>query len=289
MKWRQGRRSGNVDDRRGRSAFGAAGLLRALPMLLSAGRRGGIGAVVIVLILVWVMSGGLPDFLTGGAAENVEVVEGVDAEESAEFVSVVLASTEDVWAGIFEESGQSYRPPELVLFDGQVSSGCGFQSSATGPFYCPVDQKVYLDLGFFRQLAGMGGGGDFAAAYVIGHEVGHHVQNLLGTSDRVRRAQSGASSAEANALSVALELQADCYAGVWGNRTEREGEVRLSPGDVEEGLEAARAIGDDRLSGRRGGVADPESFTHGTSAQRARWLRAGLSSGDPQACDSFDG
>lgn len=287
MKWKRGRRSGNIDDRRGQSGLGAAGLLRVLPMLLSAGRRGGIGGVVIILALLWIMSGGLPDFLTQGAGPDVEVVDGVEAEESADFVSAVLASTEDAWSAIFAESGQDYRAPELVLFDGQVSSGCGFQSSASGPFYCPVDQKVYLDLGFFRQLAAMGGEGDFAAAYVIGHEVGHHVQNLLGTSERVRNAQRSSSPADANALSVAVELQADCYAGVWGNRTERNGDVRLSPGDVDEGLEAARAIGDDRIAGRQGGVAQPESFTHGSSEQRARWLRMGLSTGDLTACDTF--
>lgn len=289
MKWRQGRRSGNIDDRRGRPAFGAAGLLRMLPMLLSAGRRGGIGGIVVILVVLWIMGGGLPDFFSGGAAGDVEVVDGVEAEESAEFVAAILASTEDAWSGVFAERGLSYRAPELVLFEGQVSSGCGFQSSATGPFYCPLDQKVYLDLGFFRQLAAMGGSGDFAAAYVIGHEVGHHVQNLLGTSERVRNAQRTSTSADANALSVALELQADCYAGVWGNRTERAGDVRLSPGDVEEGLEAARAIGDDRIAGRRGGIADPESFTHGSSEQRAQWLRLGLSSGDFTACDPFGG
>jgi predicted metalloprotease len=174
-----------------------------------------------------------------------------------------------------------------VLFTNQVSSACGFQSAATGPFYCPPDQRVYMDLSFFRQLSAMGGAGDFAAAYVIGHEVGHHVQNLLGTSDQVRQAQSRSGSAESNALSVMLELQADCYAGVWANRTDRKGVVTLSEGDVDEGLEAARAIGDDRLQAERGGRVHPETFTHGTSEQRAHWLRQGLSAGDPGACDTF--
>jgi predicted metalloprotease len=282
MKWESGRRSSNLADRRGQSAFNAGGLLGALPLLMSAGRRGGLGAVALILIVLWVLNGGLSNVLSPGRDATGTVVEGVPGEESTDFLSVVLASTEDQWSAIFRDRGAAYRPPQLVVFDNQVSSACGFQSAATGPFYCPLDQTIYLDLGFFRQLAGLGGAGDFAAAYVVGHEVGHHVQSLLGTSDRVRRA-AGAG----NALSVKLELQADCYAGVWANRTHREGVVTLSPGDVDEGLEAARAIGDDRLQSRQGGSVHPESFTHGTSAQRAGWLRAGLESGSLDACDTF--
>jgi uncharacterized protein len=290
MKWRGGRRSSNLQDRRGQSAFNAGGLLGALPLVMSAGRRGGIiGAVVVIVIVLWVLNGGMSNLLSPGGGESGSVVEGVAGDESAEFVSVILASTEDQWSAIFRERGATYKPPELVVFDNSVSSACGFESAATGPFYCPPDQTVYLDLSFFRQLADMGGAGDFAAAYVVGHEVGHHVQNLLGTSDRVRRAQGAASAAEGNTLSVDLELQADCYAGVWANRTDREGVVALSPGDVDEGMEAARAIGDDRLQSRQGGAVHPESFTHGTSEQRARWLRAGLESGSPDACDTFSG
>lgn len=289
MRWKRGRKSQNVEDRRGRSAFGGGGLVRFLPLLLSIGRRGGIGAVVVTLVVLWVLSGGLPDFLTQGDAGPVDVVEGVDGDESAAFVSVILASTEDVWAAIFQGRGSAYEPPRLVLFDDRVASACGFQSAATGPFYCPSDGTIYLDLEFFRQLAQLGAEGDFAAAYVVGHEVGHHVQNLLGTSEQVRRAQAGADRAESNRLSVALELQADCYAGVWGGHLEDGQEVTLSPGDVEEGLAAARAIGDDRLQRRSGGVIRPETFTHGTSEQRARWLRAGLASGDPGTCDTFEG
>jgi predicted metalloprotease len=174
------------------------------------------------------------------------------------------------------------------LFDNSVESACGFASSATGPFYCPPDQKVYLDVSFFRELAQMGGPGDFAQAYVIGHEVGHHVQNLLGTSDQVRQAQAHASERDVNRLSVMLELQADCYAGVWANHANRTQQV-LEPGDVEEGLRAAAAIGDDRLQRNAGRNVTPESFTHGSSALRAKWLETGLKSGDIDACDTFAG
>lgn len=286
MRWKGGRRSENLQDRRGQSAFNAGGLLNLLPMLLSGRGRGGIGVVVVILVVLWIANGGLPQFLTGGAAHSGELVEGLDEGETADFVSVVLASTEDVWSGIFAQAGAAYRAPDLVLFDRQVSSACGFQSSATGPFYCPTDERVYLDLEFFRQLAALGGAGDFAAAYVVGHEVGHHVQHLLGAADRLQDARSRAGAADVNALSVMLELQADCYAGVWAYHTDRNGVVTLSDGDVEEGLEAARAIGDDRLQAERGGSVHPESFTHGTSEQRARWLRTGLSAGDPDACET---
>lgn len=290
MRWRRGRRSGNIDDRRGRSAYGGgANLARLLPLLLSVGRRGGLGALILVLVVFWVLSGGLQQFVgTSGPAAGAGSGE-APTDEVADFVSVILASTEDAWAEVFQEGGATYRPPGLVLFDGQVRSACGFQTAATGPFYCPSDMKVHLDLGFFAELARLGGAGDFAAAYVVGHEVGHHVQNLLGTSGQVQRARSDLSHEDGNALAVKLELQADCYAGVWANRTDRRGIVTLSPGDVEEGLEAARAIGDDRVQRNAGRTVTPESFTHGTSERRSAWLLTGLTRGDLRSCDTFAG
>ncbi len=275
MRWQSGRRSSNIEDRRGRKA--AAG--------------GGLGLLVVALVVL--LLGGDPRALlqmvggSGGAVQSGPPP--AEQAEAADFTSAVLASTEDVWGEIFRASGQTYREPRLILFSGRTSAGaCGMGSAAMGPFYCPPNQEVYLDLTFFDDLAGMGGAGDFAAAYVIGHEVGHHVQNLLGTSDQVRGMQQGRSQADANALSVRLELQADCYAGVWAyhaNRTSR----MLEPGDVEEGLAAAAAIGDDRLLRRAGRDVVPEAFTHGSSAQRQQWLNRGLQSGDPQSCDTFGG
>jgi predicted metalloprotease len=204
-------------------------------------------------------------------------------DPAAEFVSVVLGDTEETWKRIFAASNRQYREPVLVLFENAVQSACGGASSASGPFYCPADQKVYLDLSFFRELdRRFGAPGDFAQAYVVAHEVGHHVQNLLGINREVRSAQEGSGRAGANALSVQLELQADCFAGVWGHHASRKN--LLDPDDVNEGLNAAAAIGDDRLTGGR---VSPESFTHGTSEQRARWLRQGLSTGDVNSCDTF--
>jgi predicted metalloprotease len=204
-------------------------------------------------------------------------------DPAAEFVSVVLGDTEETWGKIFAASGRQYREPVLVLFEDQVRSACGGATAASGPFYCPADQKVYLDLSFFRELdRRFGAPGDFAQAYVVAHEVGHHVQTVLGINRQVHEAQQGSSRAGANALSVAMELQADCLAGVWGHHAQRKN--LLDEGDVEEGLRAAAAIGDDRLTGGR---VSPESFTHGTSEQRARWLRQGLSTGDFNSCDTF--
>ena len=275
MRWQSGRRSSNIEDRRGRKA--AAG--------------GGIGLVLVAVVVM--LLGGDPRALLqalgdgGGAGGAASGPPPAAQAEAADFTAAVLGSTEDVWGEIFRASGSTYREPRLILFSGRTAAGaCGMGTAAMGPFYCPPAQEVYLDLTFFDDLAGMGGAGDFAAAYVIGHEIGHHVQNLLGTSDEVRRLQSGRSQADANALSVRLELQADCYAGVWAfhaNRTAR----MLEPGDVQEGLAAAAAIGDDRLLKRAGREVVPEAFTHGTSAQRQQWLRRGLESGDPQACETF--
>ncbi|MEK9502011.1 KPN_02809 family neutral zinc metallopeptidase [Gaopeijia maritima] len=277
MRWKSGRRSSNIEDRRGRKA--AAG--------------GGLGLVVVALVVL--LLGGDPRALLqmmgsgSGATGAPAGPPPAEQAEAADFTSAVLASTEDVWGEIFAGSGQSYREPRLILFSGRTSAGaCGMGSAAMGPFYCPPNQEVYLDLTFFDDLAGMGGAGDFAAAYVIGHEVGHHVQNLLGTSDRVRTLQQRSSQADANALSVRLELQADCYAGVWAAHANQRSRM-LEPGDVDEGLAAAAAIGDDRLLRRAGREVVPEAFTHGSSAQRQEWLRRGLQTGDPQSCDTFDG
>ena len=211
-------------------------------------------------------------------------------DQLGRFASVVLKDTEDRWGEIFAASGARYEQPRLVLFTDAVESACGYSTSATGPFYCPLDHKVYLDLSFFDELdRRFGASGDFAAAYVIAHEVGHHVQNLMGLSDKVRAAQErAASQGEANAYSVRLELQADCLAGVWGNHANRERDL-IEPGDFEEGLRAASAIGDDRLQHLSRGRVQPESFTHGSSEERASWLRRGLESGDVSACNTFGG
>jgi hypothetical protein len=282
MRWRDLRRSSNVEDERG-----------------GGGRRigvggGGIGLLVLAVIVYFV---GGPDAVmqllsSQGVTQSVEQPGNAagpgQPDEARDFVASVLGSTEDVWSDVLSEKGIQYTPPHLKLFDDDVTSACGYATSATGPFYCPSDQKVYLDVSFFRELAQMGGPGDFAQAYVIGHEVGHHVQNLLGTSDQVRQAQAQANEREVNHLSVALELQADCYAGVWANHANRTNQV-LEPGDVDEGLAAAAAIGDDRLQRNAGRRVTPESFTHGSSALRAKWLETGLTTGDIDACDTFAG
>ena len=209
-------------------------------------------------------------------------------QQAADFVSVVLADTEDTWNAIFKKAGQVYQEPGLILFSGQVSSACGQASAAMGPFYCPADKKVYIDLSFFDDLKRRHGApGDFAQAYVIAHEVGHHVQNLLGTSQQVRSAQRGLGKADANILSVHQELQADCYAGLWGYHADRSRQV-LEQGDLEEALDAASAIGDDRLQRQASGTVVPESFTNGTSRQRVKWFRRGIESGDVAVCNTFD-
>jgi hypothetical protein len=210
-----------------------------------------------------------------------------EENEQAEFVSVVLADTEDTWGALFARGGRQYQPPRLVLFSGAVDSSCGFASAAVGPFYCPADRKVYVDLGFFRELdERFGAPGDFARAYVVAHEVGHHVQNLLGVMDQVQQMSGRLGEVERNQLSVLQELQADCLAGVWGHHAERERDL-LESGDVEEGLAAASAIGDDTLQRQAGGRVQPESWTHGSSAQRVQWFRRGFESGRVEDCDTF--
>ena len=273
MRWQGGRASANVEDRRG---------MRAAPMAIG----GGIGTILLVLAVM--MLGGDPAALLQDLQRNQPapmvqdgpVVADPAEEELKQFVSVVLADTEDVWGAQFQQMGREYQRPKLVLFTDQVDSACGFAESAMGPFYCPRDEKVYLDMSFFRELeARHGAPGDFAQAYVVAHEVGHHVQNLLGISDQVHRAQQRLSRTEANELSVRLELQADYLAGVWAHHAHRNRQL-LETGDIEEGLRAASAIGDDRLQRQARGYVVPDSFTHGSSAQRVRWFRKGLESGD---------
>jgi predicted metalloprotease len=283
MRWKSGRRSQNVEDRRGmRVGRGAA-----------VGGIGGLGFLVIVVL--YMLLGGDPAQLVeqmpsaGGPSASVSTGPPPPGqEELADFVSVVLADTEDTWNPIFAAAGRSYEEPQLVLFSGQVQSACGIAGAAMGPFYCPADRKVYIDLGFYDELKRrFQAPGDFAQAYVIAHEVGHHVQNLLGISREVQVMQARAGSeAEANDYSVRLELQADCLAGIWGYFTQRERNM-LEAGDLEEALNAASAIGDDRIQRESTGRVMPDSFTHGTSAQRVKWFRIGFETGDVDQCDTF--
>jgi uncharacterized protein len=249
---------------------------------------GGIGGLVL-LLLVSALTGTNPIDLINGSGSSPDGSVGTsgvrDDDPVAEFVSVVLRDTEETWAQRFGERGSTYEAPVLVLFTDATQSGCGVGQAAMGPFYCPVDRKVYLDLSFFHDLARMGAPGDFAQAYVVAHEVGHHVQTLTGVSERVTRARQSGSDRDANALSVRQELQADCYAGVWGHDAARKG--LLEPGDAEEGLQAAAAIGDDRLQRQSQGRVVPESFTHGSSEQRVTWLRRGMETGRMESCDTF--
>ncbi len=282
MRWRGGRRSSNIEDRRG--ARPSRGLL-----------GGGIGTIVIIVIAMYF--GVDPTFLIEGM-QRVNVPssstgkrpapEDLANDPLADMISVVMADTEDVWHEIFAAQGRSYQEPKLVLFSGATRSACGMGQAAMGPFYCPADQKAYIDLSFYEDMRNrFRAPGDFAQAYVLAHEVGHHVQNLLGISSEVRRMQSGRGKAQANELSVRLELQADCLAGVWANRADKARGL-LEAGDIEEALNAAAAIGDDRLQRQSRGTVVPESFTHGTSAQRQRWFEAGFRSGDPDSCDTFN-
>ena len=250
---------------------------------------GGIALLIIIALIFGInplslLGGGGGQMVAPGPAERSGAEQACGTSETHRFACQVLASTEDQWARIFQQSGEQYKPATMDFYNRSGRSGCGAAQSAMGPFYCPTDQRIYIDPTFFTEMEQkLGAGGDFAQAYVIAHEVGHHVQTITGISDRVRRAQSRASKAEGNALQVKMELQADCYAGVWAS-TEREA---LEPGDIEEGLRAASAIGDDTLQKASQGYVVPESFTHGTSAQRMEWLQRGLKSGDPAQCDTF--
>mgnify|MGYP005846148803 CR=1 FL=1 len=285
MRWEGRRQSSNVEDRRGSRPVrrGLAG--------------GGLGLIAVLVISYFLgvdprlLLGGMQAVNVGGPAEieRTPFVESPEEARHREFVSVVLADTEDVWRTLFQSGGATYREPTLVLFSGAVESACGFAEAAMGPFYCPADGRVFIDLAFFDELEQrLGAGGDFAEAYVIAHEVGHHVQNLLGTSGEVHRLQQRIGQAEANQLSVRLELQADCYAGVWAHHAERTKGI-LEAGDIEEALGAASAVGDDRLQRQAQGRVVPDSFTHGTSEQRMRWFRRGLETGSLEACDTFSG
>lgn len=280
------RESENVEDRRGESSGGGFSLN---------GGHLGIGGVVLALVVSYftginpatvlgLVSGGTPQSPSQSAPAHKPPAN----DEMAKFVSKVLADTEDTWQEIFSETHKSYRDPKLVIFRGATQTACGPGKSAMGPFYCPLDEKVYIDLAFYQELKDrFQAPGEFAEAYVIAHEVGHHVQNLLGISDKMRAAQQRAGSeAQANALSVRLELQADCFAGVWGNRADSMRHI-IEPGEIDQALNAATAIGDDRLQQQSQGTIRPETFTHGTSAQRVRWFKRGMASGQPAQCNTF--
>jgi hypothetical protein len=277
MRWEGRRESQNIEDRRG----------------MRFGRAGGIGLGTIVLALVAAYFGVDPSVVlqntqpSGQQAEQVPYEESADEARLRKFVAVVLADTEDAWGAIFSAAGRTYEQPSLVLFSGAVESACGFAQAAVGPFYCPGDRQVYIDLSFYQDLQSrFGAPGDFAQAYVVAHEVGHHVQTLLGISERNMAARQRASEAEANALSVRQELQADCFAGIWAHNADRSRQL-LEAGDIEEGLNAASAIGDDRLQKQSRGYVSPESFTHGSSEQRVRWFKRGFESGSVESCDTF--
>ncbi len=283
MRWRLGRRSGNVEDRRHVRMPGRRG---------AAG--GGIGLLIIIVIAILLGAdpskllndSSYPDTASTSSYDQPGTTSSND--ELADFVSVVLADTEDTWNDLFRGFNRQYREPNLVLFSGAVDSACGYAQSAMGPFYCPRDQKVYIDLSFYRDLQyKLGAPGDFAQAYVIAHEVGHHVQNLLGISEQVYNARTRLNEADANRLSVMQELQADCFAGVWASNAEKARDI-LEQGDIEEGLNAASSIGDDRLQKQSQGHVTPDSFTHGTSEQRVRWFKTGLRSGDVNSCNTFE-
>ncbi len=245
---------------------------------------------LLAFLLLGEDAGQLVNMIGGGQPAPIQSAPpptGGASDELADFVSVVLGETENAWSAMFASNGLRYVPPKLVLFTDAVESACGFNSSATGPFYCPGDSKVYIDLGFLGELQRLGAKGDFALAYVIAHEIGHHVQNVLGTEAQVRRLRSRVSRADANALSVLVELQADCYAGLWARRLNDTRDM-LDEGDIEEGLNAASAIGDDRLQRMAGRRIQPEAFTHGSSAQRMQWFRRGFQSRSIEACDTFE-
>lgn len=281
MRWRGGRRSSNIEDRRG---------AKATPRLLG----GGIGTIVLVLVAMYFGVDPTPLLQSMQQAPSASTsgtrpsAEDLKDDPLADMVSVVVADTEDVWKAIFQQQGRRYDEPVLVMFSGATQSACGLGQAAMGPFYCPADKKVYIDLSFYDQMrTRFRAPGDFAQAYVIAHEIGHHVQNLLGISGQVHSMKQRVSKVEGNALSVRLELQADCLAGVWANHADRARSI-IEDGDIDEALNAASAIGDDTLQRQSRGSVVPETFTHGTAQQRQRWFRIGLQSGNPDACDTFN-
>ena len=284
MRWQDQRRSNNVEDRRGSRISGPV-------------KGGGIGLLLLALVGMYFgidpstimnIGGAVQQQAGAGKQQTGPVQENAVERERRDFVSVVLADTEDNWNAIFRRSNKQYQEPKLVLFRDAINSACGFAQSAMGPFYCPADRKVYIDLAFYDDLKSkMNSPGDFAQAYVVAHEVGHHVQNLLGISSQVQSQRQRISQAEYNRLSVRLELQADCFAGIWAHNADRTKQL-VEPGDIEEALNAASQIGDDRLQKNQRGYVTPESFTHGTSQQRVYWFRRGYETGDPGQCDTFN-
>jgi predicted metalloprotease len=288
MRWEGNRTSGNVED--ARSGGGGLGGLGGI-----GGRGIGIGTIVIALVggaIFGINPLTILSILSGGGGAPVVQQQGPAQappanDRDAQFVSTVLADTEDVWKVLFQQGGATYKEPKLVLFRGAVGTACGTGQSAMGPFYCPADQKVYIDLGFYETLkTRMGAPGDFAQAYVIAHEVGHHVQHILGITQKVEAARAGGNRAEANNASVRLELQADCFAGVWAHHAQNARQI-LENGDIEEAMNAAEKIGDDALQKSAGRAVVPDSFTHGSSAQRQRWFSTGIKTGSVKACDTF--
>ncbi len=280
MRWRGGRRSSNIEDRRGS---------RTAPRLVG----GGIGTIVLVLVAMYFgvdptpLMQGMQSGQSASTSGTQPSADDLKNDPLADMVSVVIGDTEDVWRELFARQGRRYEEPVLVMFTGTTQSACGLGQAAMGPFYCPADKKAYIDLSFYDQMrTRFRAPGDFAQAYVIAHEIGHHVQNLLGVSGKVHSMKQRVSKAEGNALSVRLELQADCLAGVWSHHADKARNI-LEDGDVDEALNAASAIGDDTLQRQSRGTVVPESFTHGTSTQRQRWFRTGLRSGDPDSCDTF--
>ncbi|WP_157020114.1 KPN_02809 family neutral zinc metallopeptidase [Mesorhizobium xinjiangense] len=302
MRWKGRRQSSNVEDRRGQGGgFGRGGFGRGPGIRIPVGRTGGgsVSGIIVLLVLYFalracgidpleMLAGGGGQVSSPGGGGQIARTGPRSDDEAAQFAGVVLAETEDVWSGIFQAEGYDYTDPTMVLFSGQVRSDCGFASAASGPFYCPGDHKLYLDLAFFRQLEQQfGASGDFAQAYVIAHEVGHHVQNLLGVLPRFNQMRQQMSEREANQMSVRVELQADCFAGVWAHFTDQKG--LLEAGDIDEALNAANQIGDDTLQRRTQGYVVPDSFNHGTSAQRKDWFTRGLENGRLGDCDTFSG
>lgn len=296
MRWKDGRRSDNIEDMRSASGprmalGGAAGIARILPLLV----RTKIGRMVLVVGVIAYFGAKflgidllqLANSPTTAGASSAQPLSPQD-QELADFVSVVLADTEQTWHKKLGELNLTYQEPKLVLFRNAVNSACGYAQSAMGPFYCPGDHKLYIDLAFYEEMKSkLGASGDFAQAYVIAHEVGHHVQTLLGTSARVNEAQRQTSKEQANQLSVMLELQADCYAGIWGRYADQERQM-LEAGDIEEALNAASAIGDDSLQQKAGGHVRPETFTHGSSKQRVAWFQRGFTTGKMESCNTFE-
>ncbi|MBB3233529.1 KPN_02809 family neutral zinc metallopeptidase [Phyllobacterium endophyticum] len=307
MRWRGRRQSDNVEDQRGEGGGFPGGIGRGGGFRLPGGtglrtaRGGGFSGIILLAAIflflkfctnidpmqILVDSGGGGGQLVPGQSQSPDGT-AVRNDEMTQFARTVLAETEDVWSGIFQSEGQTYPAPTMVLFSGQVRSACGFASAASGPFYCPGDRKLYIDLSFYDELEQkFGASGDFAQAYVLAHEVGHHVQNLIGVLPKFNAMRQNMGEAEANAMSVRVELQADCFAGIWGHFTKQQGILEV--GDLEEALNAAQQIGDDNLQRRTQGYVVPESFNHGTSAQRANWFKRGFDSGKLENCDTFSG